>query len=121
MNTDRLLGETERLRTAIRTGTLKRAAAICRRLCVHLDESVAESARQPRPRRSHARAVAPSSDGGSSPQNLVLLTDVAHEVGHDRRTVERRLTAAGCAIHRWKRIALVNHTAALAALQRDAP
>jgi hypothetical protein len=44
------------------------------------------------------------------------LTDLAHEMNRDRRTVERRLTVRGCDIQRFGRVALVERDVAIAAV-----
>jgi hypothetical protein len=75
---DRLVAETERLRTTIRAGAWSRATPILRRLTALVAARTGESSTPPAPGRRHGATWIP-------------LTAFAHEVHRDRRTVRRRL------------------------------
>jgi hypothetical protein len=99
------VAEADRLRAAVAAGAWKRSLAICLKLTAAFTELV--NVAEP-PGRAALTARAGT--------NLIPLTDLAHEMNRDRRTVERRLTVRGCDIQRFGRVALVERDVAIAAV-----
>jgi hypothetical protein len=110
---DRLLSETERLRSAIRDEAWPRAVAICRRITERLEKLAHENVARP------ARPVPASTTPTVAPPiaDCVPLRDLAHEAKLDRRTTVRRLKKRGVPVHQWGGVPIVERAAGLAAVQ----